>query len=62
MDYKEEYFKIIEALSDTKVALEDALNCVKKIQHEAFLRFDENNASKEDARRIGYVLFTEGRR
>ena len=62
MDYKEEYFKIFEALSDTKVALEDALDSVKKIQHEAFLRFNESNDSKEDARRMGFVIFTEGRR
>ncbi len=62
MDYKEEYFKMFEALSDAKVALSEALDNIKKIQGEVFERFDQNNASKEDARRIGYVLFTEGRR
>ena len=62
MNYKEEYFEMFEALGDAKIALENTLNRVKRIQDEVVVRFARNNDSKEDAQRMRQVLLTEGER
>ena len=62
MDYKEEYFKMFEALGDIKVELERTYKIVNEIHSEVVESFLANNDSKEDARRFSGVYYTEGRR
>ncbi len=56
MDYKEEYFKIMEALENVKRVLDDTSFRVWEIQDEFLLRFIENNNSSEDTERMKKII------
>ena len=62
MDYKEEFFKVFEVLDDVKIALDDALICIEKMQEEVLGDFVDGNASKVDAGRMARHITPKNRK
>ncbi len=61
MDYKEEFFKVFEVLDNVKIALDDTLISIEKMQDEVLGDFVKGKASKEDAGRIARQITPKNR-